>query len=318
MRNHSRETDSNLTRRAFGCGAWTLLGAVVIIGILAAWLASCDPVFMSFESQRNDGTESQRLPVTVEPRVGLADRTVVAVTSDAFQAHEVIGVAVCLEEADTESAGAEACDEVTGARYAVAADGSFRATFPVPRVITVDGVAHDCAAPDRSCLVVAADASDYDVSGGQRISFRTDLGPADLAPKTQRPDSDLLPVLPPEFAGLEPGSVVEVIASGFQPGEPVLLANCEGFPGRSVLFSCDPAAEHEALMAVMGRSTSGVSSHADPTGTARFSFVAEPEITPYPGGQPVDCTIPSSRCSFVIAAAADLKRSAVAPYSLAP
>lgn len=318
MSDHSRETGKSLTMRMFGCGAWTLLGAIVIVGLLAAWLASCDPVFLSFESERNDGTESQRLPVTVEPRTELADGTVVTVTSDAFRAHAVVGVAVCLEEADIESVGAVACDELQGARYAVAADGSFRATYPVPRVITVAGAAHDCAAPDVSCLVVAADASDYDVSGGQRISFRSDLGPAELTPVTNRPGSDLLPALPPSFDEVEPGSEVEVVASGFQPGEPILLAKCEGFPEGSAIYACEPDPAGGAPSALLGHSTSAVPHHADQTGTARFSFVATSEITPFAADGPVDCTLSTSRCTFVIAAAADLKRSAVIPYSLAP
>lgn len=316
MKDRSRRS-TGLAARATGCGAAVLALGLVVLGSLALWLSSCEVPILDFEAERNDGTRSQRLPVQVEPAVDLADGTVVTVGSDAFDPHEVVGVAVCLEAADTESAGVDACDEVSGARFAVSPDGRLAATFAVPRVITVAGVAHDCAAPGTSCLVVAADAKDYDRSGGRRITFRSDLGAVDLVPTTVRPHSLLLPVRPPSFERLTAGSSVDVTASGFQPGEPVVLAHCAGFPGLSATAACEPV-DDQAAGALITRQTDRVTRHADATGTAVFSFTARPEVNAFLApDHPASCTAPESNCSFVIAAAADSQRSAVVPYAVA-
>lgn len=317
MRDDVRGT-KGLAVRAAGCGAGVLAGSAVILGLIALWLSSCEVPILDFEAKRNDGTRSQRLPVQVEPAVDLADGTVVTVSSDAFDPNEVVGVAVCLEVADTESAGVDACDEVSGARFAVSPDGRLAATYPVPRVITVAGVAHDCAAPGTSCLLVAADANDYDRSGGQRITFRPDLGAVDLVPTMARPHSLLLPVLPPSFQDLTAGSTVEVTASGFQPGEPVVLAHCAGFPDRSAMAACAPV-DDQAVSALITRETGSVGRHADGTGTAVFAFTALPTVSPFQAPtEQTSCAAPSSVCSFVIAAAADTQRSAVVPYRTTP
>lgn len=313
MRGDGRRRTSAAISTA-GCGLASLVGAVVILGSLAVWLASCNPTEISIGTPRNDGTRSARLPVDVSPRTDLADGTVVTVTSDAFEPHRVVGVAVCLEEADTESAGVDACDEVQGARFAATAEGGLSATYPVPRVITVDGVAHDCAAPEMSCVVVAADATDYDQSGGQRITFRTDLGPTDLVAMTERAHSLLLPVLPPTADALTPGATVEVTASGFQPGEPVLVAHCVGFPTRDATSTCQPV-DRNALTVLFSRSVVGVERRADESGIVVVPFTALERVEPVMAASPTRCT-PSAGCSFVIGAAADIQRSAVVPYSV--
>lgn len=165
---------------------------------------------------------------------------------------------------------------------------------------------------------MAAEAKDYDRSGGQRITFRSDLGPVDLVPTTARPHSLLLPVLPPSFQGLAAGSTVEVTASGFQPGEPLVLAHCAGFPARSAMAACDPV-DDQAIGALITRQTDSVTRHADDTGTAVFSFTALPTVSAFQApDQPTSCAAPVSDCSFVIAAAADTQRSAVVPYAVAP
>lgn len=295
------------------------IGAVAMIGLPTFDLGGLLDFEVSIDAGPGKGTESARLPVEVVPRTGLIDGSVVTVTSAAFEPQSVVGVAVCLREADTESIGVDACDEVKGARYAVSTEGRLEATYPVPRVITVGGVSHDCAAPGGpGCLVVAASAGDYDESGGQPISFRTDLGAADMRPQTGRAGSDLLPVIPPEVGPVAAGVPVEVTASGFQPGEPVLMAHCTGFP-REPVTSCRPTDQTAAMTAVMLRSMINVKDNADSTGTVTFTFAALAKIEPFLGGaEPTDCSDRGSECSFVIAAAADTKRSAVVPYSVVP
>lgn len=303
---------------ALGCGVAVLVLGVVSLGAVALWLGSWNGWSFSIRSSPGDGTRSERLAVSVEPAVDLTPGAVVTVTSDAFEPHQVVGVAVCLERADTLSAGVDACDEVSGARFAVSATGHLAATFAVPRVITVAGVAHDCAAAGVSCLVVAADASDYDKSGGRPVTFRTDLGPPDLVPVTRRAPSLRLPTLPASVDGAAPDAVVQVTASGFQPGEPVVLARCAGFPAAEALQACDPV-DDEAAGALITRNTRRVTRHADDTGTASFSFTVIAQVTPpLNDDAPVSCTSPAAACSLVIAAAADTQRSAVVPYTVTP
>jgi hypothetical protein len=309
-----------LAGRLFSWSMAIAIGAFALVALLASSLRGCATVFAGgdgFESGPGKGTESARLPVEVTPRTGLVDHSVVTVSSGAFMPHEVVGVAVCLAEADTESAGVDACDEVSGARFATSPEGELVATFTVPRVVTIAGRPHDCAAPGAPCILVAASARDYDRSGGQRISYRSDLPPAPMVARTTRPNSDLLPVLPPSFESLVDGAVVEVIASGFQPDEPVLLARCAGFPVDSALWSCEPV-DAQAFSAIMGLSVEEVTRRADGTGTARFQFTAVRHPDRFMKDEDSDCAEPDAGCAFVIAAAADTKRSAVAPYVIAP
>ncbi|HWJ98761.1 MAG TPA: neocarzinostatin apoprotein domain-containing protein, partial [Acidimicrobiales bacterium] len=226
------EHDRDLTKKVLGCfglGSLGVIGAVVavmvLLGALASFASGCD-----FEvGDPGDGKDSQRLTVGVAPKTGLSDATAVRVTSTAFQPDTIVGVAVCLRAADTERKGVEACDENQGSRFATTAEGELDATYAVPRVITVGGTAYDCAAEAGACLVVAADASDYDQSGGQPVTFRSGLPAADLTPVTVRPVSDHLPIGAQPPVGSTPvaaGTGLKVLASGFQPGEPLLIAHC--------------------------------------------------------------------------------------------
>ena len=306
--------------RVLHVGVGAVFGIIALGAMGALLFRSCTAPWFTVQTDvgPGKGVASERLPVEVSPRVGLTDGAVVTVSSEAFAANRVVGVAVCLAAADTEAAGVDACDDVHGSRYAVTADGKLRATYAVPRVVTIGGVAHDCAAASASCLVVAADASNYDRSGGQPISFRTDLPTTDLVAVTERAGSILLPVLPPSFDGVRAGATVDVTVAGFQPGEAVVLARCAGFPQRSAIDSCEPV-DGEAVNALITRDVSGISRHADATGTVRASFTILREITTFRAADgPVDCTDRAASCALVVSAGADTQRSAVVPYTVAP
>lgn len=345
-------SDRDLAKRVLGCfglGGLGVLGAVIAVGILVAGLASfasgCD-----FElGDPGDGKDSQRLAVRVTPRTDLGDATTVRVTSDAFEGSGIVGVAVCLRSADTERRGVEACDEIQGARYATGPNGGLDATYTVPRVITVGGKAYDCATQAERCLVVAADADDYDESGGQPISFRADLGPADLVPVTERVASDHLPIgADPSVEGtsVAPGTPLKVLASGFQPNEPLLLASCTpDLDDVGVIEACDPVDSDLAFRAVALRTLDGDFPRADASGAFTATVPAEAVIAPIGGdigkaaseygrtttttdphtttsttrplreGE-VRCTEDEGGCVLVVAAAADTKRSAVLPYTV--
>jgi hypothetical protein len=328
---------SGLRSVLFGrLGAGTLgIGGVVLAGLLLIALFGAALEGCKFEigaiGDPGPGRDSQRLPVQVEPTTELADGTVVRVTSDAFDPLEIVGVTVCLQEADTARRGVDACDAVQGARYAVGPDGTIDATYPVPRVITIGGQAYDCAEAADRCLLVAASANDYDRSGGQPITFARDLPNAELRPTVVRPQTDRLAVVAVPAGPVVGGTTIDLAASGFQPGEPLLVAWCTEAFEVDGPRSCDPMDGMDAFGAIALRTLSDALPTADDEGRFRIEIEARSVISPpflgagtgaeEPGGgaaaEPVDCRATPGRCAVVIAAAADTKRSAVLPYEIA-
>ncbi len=339
--------DRTLAKRivgCFGCGGLGVMGFLGAVAVLVVGLGSMGTGCDLELGDPGKGTDSARLPVGVAPRTQLDDGTAVRVTSTAFDADEVVGVAVCLRAADTERKGVDACDENQGARYATDGDGHLDATYPVPRVITVDGKAYDCAASPERCIVVAADAGDYDRSGGRPISFRSGLPAADLTRVTTRATTDRLPIgsEPSAADPIPAGTDLTLLASGFQPGEPLLLAYCTSdLEEQGMIESCDPVDPTLAVKAIMGRSVDGDFPRADERGGFTTSLPARSTVTPYgedlgralgeftssttttgpsttttstPDPARRACTAEDGGCSIVIAAAADTKRSAVLPY----
>lgn len=295
-----------------------IVALVAVVGAVAVGMAvvALRSVDVDVGPSPGPGTESERVPVAVTPASGLSDGSVVTVTSDAFTALRVVGVAVCLPEADTESAGVEACDDISGARYAIDATGHLEATFAVPRVITVGGTAHDCATVEPGCLVVAADAGDYDRSGGETVRFLEGLPAVDLVPVTVRPITDRLTAEPPDLARvfLEAGPV-SIRAEGFQPGEPIIVALCADVPDDELHRSCvDEPGSTEAAGALLTRSVEHVTRHADEDGVASVEVEPVAVVAPVLSNLQVSCDVEPARCSVVVAAAADTKRSAVVPY----
>jgi hypothetical protein len=318
---------SGVRRRNVLVGSLAALGAVGLLVVVAVALAIGGLVValrsVDLRLGPGEGRDSQRLAVDVAPARNLDDGAVVRVTSDAFAPREIVGVAVCLQEADTERRGVTACDEVQGARYAVGPDGRLDATYPVPRVIAVGGEAHDCAMAPERCILVAASAADFDRSGGQPISFATDLPATDLTTSLTRPQTDHLPVLGLPTDPVEGGSPVEVVASGFQQGEPLLVAWCSDDFERDGPTACEPRDDTGAFAAVVLRTIEDGLPTADAEGRFRVRLPAKATLSTFSssggeGGTGIDCRAAAGRCAFVIAAAADTKRSAVLPYELTP
>ena len=333
----------SITRKVLGClgcGGLGVVGGIVALAFLVGGLASsasgCD---IDTSGDPGQGTASQHLPVRVAPASGLDDGSTVRVRSEAFDASSVVGVAVCLHSADTQRRGVQACAEDQGARYATDGRGHLDATYAVPRVITVGGRAYDCAASPRRCLVVAADGNDYDRSGGVPISFRAGLPTAELTVAPKRAATDHLPAGAAPSGPVRAGTQLRILASGFQPGEPLLVARCTDDLGRTgVIASCEPDDPRSAVQAVVFRSLSGEFLRADSKGAVATTVTACAAVAPFgddvtkaleqydtPAGQcspagadTVDCHQRPGRCAIVVAAAADTKRSAVIPYALAP
>ncbi len=306
-------------------GLARLIGGLVlvclVVGLLAASaLNSCEVDLVAEPFEPSTGDESVRLPVEVTPRTGLTDGAAVRVRSDAFDADLVVALAVCLREADTDRRGVDACD-VDGATR-VAVDGAARLdqTVAVPRVITVAGRAHDCAATPGRCLLVAASASDFDESGGQPLEFAPDLPAVDLVPREGQPTLAPLPASATPSGPYRGRTEVVVTATGLRPHEPVLLARCgDQLPLAAIEDACEPFDEMAALFAIgMDQISSGLPT-ADADGTVVVTMAVAQRVDPYAGGQPaIDCTSRADRCSLVVAAAADWRRAAIVPYTIAP
>ncbi len=308
-----------------GCGGLGVVGTFValsvILGSISTQLEGCDLSGLEIGADPGPGTESERLDVLVVPATGLDHRSEVTIASRAFAPDSVVGVAVCLQEADRLSWGVAVCDEAQGARYAVDGDGLLQATYRVPRTISVDGTTFDCAEAPGRCVLVAADAGDYDRSGGQPLTFAA-TGPAPpIAHPGERPQTDLLPVTATPAGPFAPETRVALAADGFQPGEPLLAAWCTTAFATEGPTACEPVDLDDAVAALMLRSTSTLGAdalHADDEGRVHTTLAARASIDPYASDASVDCTGASARCWFVIAAAADTKRSAVLPYELTP
>lgn len=320
-----------------GAGAVVGIGFVVLFGLLASQTSSCS---FSLGMGPGAGTRSQRLPVTVTPRTGLDGGQAVRVTSTAFGAHSVVGVAVCLRTADTERKGLDACDTRSGSRYAVDGAGRLDARFTIPRTITVGARTYDCAGRARRCLVVAADADDFDRSGGQTVSFRTGLPEVPLAATPARAVTQRLPVLGSPSGAVRAGSGVTVLATGFAPNEPIAVAWCSDDvdTASSATEACE-ITDSVALRAVVDHDLADVTLHADARGEVRVTAEARASVAPFGSdvaawvqamnseetatidrsGRPVVlCRERPGRCAIVVAAVADLQRSAVLPYELVP
>ena len=319
-----------------GCGGLgvvgTLIALAMLVGGLGTGASGCD---IDLSNDPGPGTASKRVPVAVSPRAGLHAGSTVTVESDAFAPGTSVGVAVCLREADTERRGVKACDEVQGTRYAVDRRGRLHATYPVPRTIRVGGVVEDCATKPGRCLLVAADANDYDNSGGQPLTFAGDETVPAPPPAGPRPQTDHLKAQALPAGPVAGGTVLTVVASGFQPGEPVLVARCTDQFAMVGPATCEPLDFSNAFGALAMREmpTSPV---ADSHGTVTIEVPAQRTIdtslaselagtvgtqattttSARPDGR-FDCRTAAGRCSIVIAAAADTKRSAILPYTVA-
>lgn len=303
-----------------GCLGIGAVVAIVIVGFSALLLRACADLDLNIGPDPGDGTSSARLPVVVTPRTKLQPDQVVRVRSEAFTADSIVGIAQCLPEADTDEAGVAACDVDGGSRFAVGPDGTLDVPFPIRRVITVGGEAHDCSAITGGCLVVAADATDFNRSGGQRVTFATGLGPVVPVADVGRAVTLRLPVTIDPAPPYRADQKVSLRAEGFVPGEPLLLAWCtEEFDRIGPVGACEPEHMTEAFAALGSSSVASLTRHADAEGVAAVDTTAKGGVQPFnymTDSPPVRCTS-ATPCRIVIAAPADPQRSAVVEYSVA-
>lgn len=295
-----------------------VVGAVVLVGLIASSLRfeGCEVDLSDVEDPGGSGRDSLRVPVEVAPTEELVDGTTVFVTSDAFAPHAIVAVAVCLAEAADDSRGVDACDTDGGRRFAVGPDGRLDAVVAVPRVITVAGEAHDCAATAERCILVAAATTDYDISGGEPLTFASDLPPAELTPRTRRPGTLFLPATLDPATPVAPGARITATVSGLMPGEPIIAGLCDDrFLLGEVAQACQPVTA-DAGQALLTRSVAEVDLHADETGRVTFTTTVPNRVEPLFGGGGTDCATEPGACALVVGAAADTQRSAYIPLTV--
>ena len=226
------ESGSGAAEVAKGCALMSVLtvlvslGAAAVLVLIAVFTFDFDFNF-DFGRHPGKGRHSRHLAVAVTPASGLRPGQAVRVTSRSFAVEQLVGVTVCLTEADTKRRGVDACDTVHGSRYVTDAHARLDATFRVPRVITVGSRAYDCASRPGRCLIVAANADRYNDSGGKPIRFRSGLPPVALVAESTRPVSKELSFHVRPGGALQPGQSFTVDAMGFQPGEPLVTAWCD-------------------------------------------------------------------------------------------
>jgi hypothetical protein len=212
---------------------------------------------------------------------------------------------------------------------------------------------------------VAADVGDFDESGARPLTFRRPEALDHVLVTRVRPNTDLLPILDAPGGGTADGSVHHLTASGFQPGEPLLLARCHrAVVAHGPLGRCEPLDRRAAFEAIAWGTVRGNGPRANARGRVSLDLTATAWIVPFPSsaakpppprdptadpgvdadgdltnvflaasaqldspvpdhrpGTPrppegIDCVAKPGTCVFVIAAAADSKRSAILPYTV--
>jgi hypothetical protein len=164
-----------------------------------------------------DGADSLKLPLVIEPAIGLKDRQTVMLTGRGFTPGAQIAVAQCWTP-DGSPGSADGCDlGTTATGPLVRADGTFTMSVTVRQMISVGGKLIDCAAQQAEslCRLGAANVRNYDESGVAHLS----LEPSDTANAPPLIDVS-------QTDGLRDGADLVVTGAGFVPGETVQLGVC--------------------------------------------------------------------------------------------
>lgn len=260
------------------------------------------------------------LEVTVGPTTDLQDGTPVFVSTAGADPATPLEVTTCL--ADVASATLEErCHRGGGRSFAVALDGTFSAVAPVRRVITTEaeGVL-DCAErPGRCAVVVHEDPivtfqPEQRRSGAQPVTFAAGLPPADLVAEDAEPLTHLQPgTITPE-GPLAVGAEVTVTASGFVPGERLAVGLCSDASWEDG-FESSCAALSSNRFDLFDQAT-GPPVAADGDGAVTTTVTVPGGFESVLGRTWVDCREEPGRCAVVVAAEADLRRSAYLPLTV--
>lgn len=184
---------------------------------------------------------------------------------------------------------------------------------------------------------MVAAVRDLDASGGVPVWFHDDDSvPPD--PMAGRALSLHLPVTIEPSGSLAADVEATVTATGFQPGEPIVTAVCgpaiaeagadAGGDAYSIFGeACESSDSAAVLTVAMTGELDDVTQRADADGAVTLTMPARTRLEPVlgtpdsdegAGTRSIRCSDRENRCAFVIAAAADLQRSAIAPYTVKP
>ncbi|WP_436796263.1 neocarzinostatin apoprotein domain-containing protein [Actinospongicola halichondriae] len=165
----------------------------------------------------DDGKDSVRLPVIVEPPTGLVDGQMVSVSGQGFAPDTSIGVVMCTKEAgvDHGARGIEACDISHYGQGMSDAQGNATVEFRVQRIVPFDGEEVDCASEPGRCIVGMGMISDYDQSGGFAVDFD---------PSVPLPDPPTVELGKTE--GIADGETVPIVVTGLAPNSVLFLQQC--------------------------------------------------------------------------------------------
>ncbi|WP_426571851.1 hypothetical protein [Aquihabitans sp. McL0605] len=183
-----------------GCAGFSLVGILLAVGI-TVWLGSQATTGVSGPKHRpsSTGPGGADISPSVDPNLTLPGATLARATLTTAKAAPLgagggtvaltgtnfppgpISVTACLSGGFRSSNGLAGCDVTTTATATVAADGSFRLTYPVKRVLDVLDTPNDCAAFEGACSVVAHPADAFDDGPGVPLTFAAGLPPVDGA-----------------------------------------------------------------------------------------------------------------------------------------
>lgn len=129
----------------------------------------------------DDGLDSLRLPVSVDPAEGLVDGQIVTVSGEGFPADRQLGVVMCSGVVDL-GGGVAQCQISPSTPVVSDADGRFSVEHPVRRIVYIGGHEIDCAEPPppglpATCVVAVGAIDDYDQSGIAPVVFDPGVAP---------------------------------------------------------------------------------------------------------------------------------------------
>lgn len=298
-------------------GRRVAIGIAVAVGLVAvaagaAWWAAWDDYEDHFspDLELRPAADWTLVAVTFSPTTGLHEGDEVRIASDAFAPHEVVEVLPCPSEARSHFE----CDHEAGMRVAVDPSGHLEATYAVPRRLGAG--TGDCATRIPGCLLLVGTVADRDRVGRAPLRYAPTDGPPasriDLR-RVGRLDGSL------EHLG---GDRVAVSAEGFLPGEPVLVAVCQTEVTTMLPPTEACALDGDDLTVRELTEVAGVGDRADDAGGARLTIEVPAAIRAYEEdeGNGLDplvfrCDVEPSPCVVLLAAAADLRRSAVVPLA---
>ena len=237
------------------------LGALAAVGITVAVLHRSSSSSVDVRGVTTTTAVSQ-WHLTVAPSAHLTDGESVHIHASGFNADQMVDISTCDARNLEPGVGDTACGAPTSTPANL--DGVLDVTYPVRRIIRVNGDAYDCGKAPRGCDLSVGPAAQPTLGlnhVGQRIRF---------APGPARPLPTL--TLTPSL-GLRDGQTVTVTGTNFPPSASIWLAEC-------------PPTD-------CGYSAFGVLTDSGPDGTFRQTITLHQTFTvPSSGGSPstFDCT----------------------------